>query len=996
MAHYADQIAHLPLLNTLRGSAGRADVSPAEVELLAAMVSDTAETIGPLLARIPLTFRQYTEHDIRHSANLIRLMGRFIPAATLERLNAVELAILALAALLHDSGMFVTDTEKEAALASAEYRRFEAGQGERAALLVRTREAGEHLRAATLQDALLAEFFRRIHPERAAAVVKRHLMGKLMFRDVDLTPAVLRVCESHGWGVLESNDPRDARKAVRELSTRKPVSSVPVNEQYLACCLRLADIMDFDRSRTPASVFQHLGFTEAKSWEEWNKHLQVRGWHVDEHEVMYAAPCTHPAFYVAVMEFLDWIDAELRDCRQLVKEAPAGIAERYELHLPPVVDRRQVEMEDPSYLAGAFRFQLDYERIMQLLMDRSLYPDPSLFLRELLQNALDACRTREAHAKANGWPYEARIAVWDHSDDPHDPRIVFQDNGIGMSRRIVENYFLRVGRSYYKSAEFDLERQRLAEAGVQLEATSQFGIGILSCFMVADRFDVETYRTGSQPLRISIEGPTKYFTIQLLPEPERTDFPLRPATDAGDGPPNHTGTRVTVHLRPGADFNAFDVLDRFAVNVDFPIIVQRGSASKTIEPWRSDQLSVCLSHDAFGFDDPTFPLDVFDKIFGASIASFQDFDFCSHLRGKFWVWLLRGETGVPSPVSGNLELLRSSVRCRGFPVLMENLAFESTFDLSVLNQSLSRWRETNNHELMPWEFAGSPKEQRALKKLNSDFWIALGSDPSADHVDELIAYLQTLSNSMPSGRYDISHRFRLTPWWSNGDVVMDLHHGGQQWAKHRVRFTDPLMLGRSSQMALHGIALPAGVVQWQPMEGMARRVDLVPRGWGVHVDLRGNSLPTPAASRLSISESDAESVCVPILRAVTRHALSLATRESRVISVNWHNWLRSVVEYVGELPFGRSALWLEFADVEIALGYRWLTSASMETRSRDELVQEQGRWVPCGYGKPNSGAWLELNDGANEILLSFRPKRQGSDGVMEVDLGADPDPYLED
>ena len=78
-------------------------------------------------------------------------------------------------------------------------------------------------------------------------------------------------------------------------------------------------------------------------------------------------------------------------------------ADRYKLLLPQVVDRHKVRMADPSYVAGVFWFQLEYENILALLMDRSLYPDPSLFLRELLQNALDACRRKEADMARHAW-----------------------------------------------------------------------------------------------------------------------------------------------------------------------------------------------------------------------------------------------------------------------------------------------------------------------------------------------------------------------------------------------------------------------------------------------------------------------------------------------------------------------------------------------------------------------------------------------------------------
>src|SRR5207244_436448 len=107
---------------------------------------------------------------------------------------------------------------------------------------------------------------------------------------------------------------------------------------------------------------------------------------------------------------------------------------------------------------------------------------------------------RAQSAKDNS--YEPRIVVWDYSTDEENPRVVFQDNGIGMSLSTVEAYFMRVGRSYYRSREFEAERDRLRTQGVDLEACSQFGIGILSCFLVADRFEVSTYQYGAEPLEI--------------------------------------------------------------------------------------------------------------------------------------------------------------------------------------------------------------------------------------------------------------------------------------------------------------------------------------------------------------------------------------------------------------------------------------------------------------------------------------------------------------
>jgi len=121
---------------------------------------------------------------------------------------------------------------------------------------------------------------------------------------------------------VRRSDATSPEKSVAALPTNWLVGNAPVNLQYLACILRLADIMDFDRSRTPLRVFSDIEFTEKRSWEEWNKHLSVSGWEIGEDRVRYQVECSEPSFYVSVHEFLDSVDTELRDCRYLVHEAP--------------------------------------------------------------------------------------------------------------------------------------------------------------------------------------------------------------------------------------------------------------------------------------------------------------------------------------------------------------------------------------------------------------------------------------------------------------------------------------------------------------------------------------------------------------------------------------------------------------------------------------------------------------------------------------------------
>jgi hypothetical protein len=74
-----------------------------------------------------------------------------------------------------------------------------------------------------------------------------------------------------------------------------------------------------------------------------------------------------------------------------------------------------------------------------------------------------------------------------------------------MSQDVVSDYFAKVGRSYYRSKQFLGKRRN---QGFDFQPISQFGIGVLSVFMVSDRLEVETKAVdnGEAPISITIDA----------------------------------------------------------------------------------------------------------------------------------------------------------------------------------------------------------------------------------------------------------------------------------------------------------------------------------------------------------------------------------------------------------------------------------------------------------------------------------------------------------
>ncbi len=167
------------------------------------------------------------------------------------------------------------------------------------------------------------------------------------------------------------------------------------------------------------------------------------------------------------------------------------------------------EIRPEGYAPVDYKFVVDGSAALQLFMGNTLYGDKRVFLRELIQNAVDACRLR-ALFQAD---YVPAVSV---SLDPFENVLTVRDNGIGMDRNWIEKYFLNVGISFYRSEEIGrISKNTALEVGF----ISNFGIGFLSTFLVARRIRVRTKKAGAPGLSITITDIGDYFDVRRIDEP---------------------------------------------------------------------------------------------------------------------------------------------------------------------------------------------------------------------------------------------------------------------------------------------------------------------------------------------------------------------------------------------------------------------------------------------------------------------------------------------
>ena len=134
-------------------------------------------------------------------------------------------------------------------------------------------------------------------------------------------------------------------------------------------------------------------------------------------------------------------------------------------------------------------FKTDTSAVLDMFVS-GIYKQPNVFVRELIQNALDATYIEYAITKRHAISYRPKITVTAYQNE--DGRLLavrVDDNGSGMDIADVKDTLLWIGRSQSsKESIQDLLKD------TEKHLIANFGVGLLSCFRVASSITIRTQR----------------------------------------------------------------------------------------------------------------------------------------------------------------------------------------------------------------------------------------------------------------------------------------------------------------------------------------------------------------------------------------------------------------------------------------------------------------------------------------------------------------------
>lgn len=201
-----------------------------------------------------------------------------------------------------------------------------------------------------------------------------------------------------------------------------------------------------------------------------------------------------------------------------------------------------------------FRFQVDLSGMIHILSNH-LYSSSKVFLRELLQNAVDAITAmREREASHQG---RVRVEIIGTGSGA---TLAMEDNGIGLTEEDIHEFLAMIGQS---------SKRKDGKLVGETSFIGRFGIGLLSCFMVSEEIVLLTRSAKGGPSLEWRGKPDGTYSIRKL-ESELS-----------------CGTKVYLRCKQGSElyFDPANVeawLSDYGSLLPYPILLEAEGSCKTI------------------------------------------------------------------------------------------------------------------------------------------------------------------------------------------------------------------------------------------------------------------------------------------------------------------------------------------------------------------------------------------------------------------------------
>lgn len=463
-------------------------------------------------------FDNYTDHGWIHTLKVLDYMYDLVYDP--KTLTDEELMLIIFSALLHDIGMAYHSNEVDSVIDSSvldekisEYQKKHIGcsidnaRHDCIAEVIRVKHG-------QLSEKKIKQLVTRFKPVSYEAIFKLR-SGNSLVDNWDLTDIVAMICRSH----MES-----INWIQREFIN---CSSF----MFIACLLRLADFLDIDNRR--ADLLYQTFFNIKRYSGLHFSFNQIVG-DSDKIKICIDNPCilecpnkkadkpcskryksielliTFPLnldhsdetqIRRMINDYRDDLETEIRAVNNLLDK----LDDCYHIKLSANVYCNEVVNKPSSHeRLTTHKLSVDYGAIMSFFSENQLYAERLCGIRELLQNAYDACK---AYAELNldEIDWEAKITIL---HDSKNNLLIIKDNGIGMSDYVLREYFLNLGKSKY-----NYEPKYIYD-NYHKDHIGHFGLGFFASFMLSSKVVIiTTDYLSKESIKVELDKDSNFATL---------------------------------------------------------------------------------------------------------------------------------------------------------------------------------------------------------------------------------------------------------------------------------------------------------------------------------------------------------------------------------------------------------------------------------------------------------------------------------------------------
>lgn len=488
------------------------------------------KTCTEALKTVLIRYPHFSMHDSSHAEAILSKIEMLL-GDRINTLSPTDTWLILNAAYAHDLGMIVKWEEIQKLWNCSEFQEYlktlkssEDTDLREAAVLIEKDDCEGPiwlLKAYRVVTLVNAAYFRNRHADMSRNYID-HITSEEL--NIDLGHSgLIQGRLLHLLGLICATHTKDAFDVLKLDLETNGFGSDYAHPRFVAMMLRLGDLLDIDNGRFNPTAELVNGWLPKTSVPHKKKHESTTHLLVKPEKIEFSSDCPDEDAYLETRNFVAWLETEVDFLTKYwVKIVPSNLG-----GFAPRFDTKRLMINGAPDIDGVagLRFEISQKRAFEIIEGSNIYEDKFVFIREVIQNALDATKVQLWRDLCSGtyqaWmegmstnleqlqPYDIGEAIYKNYPinielrtlDNDSTEIVITDRGTG----ITVNDFKRMCNVGSSIGGSQILKEEVHNMPSWLRPTAGFGIGLQSVFLVTDKFSIET-SDGIETLRATVHS----------------------------------------------------------------------------------------------------------------------------------------------------------------------------------------------------------------------------------------------------------------------------------------------------------------------------------------------------------------------------------------------------------------------------------------------------------------------------------------------------------